>query len=331
MSDESTSNDERLPAAEAATERAFRELFAHAAPRRSPPEVDAAEIRAAVFAEWDRAAGRRVRWRRLGAGLAAAAVLSAVAIAWWQRPGGAGAPEIAAVERVRGAIEVGGQRAGEGDSVRENDLVSTGAGQVALRLAGGGSLRLAAETRARFTGPDAAQLLSGALYFDSEAGTRKRPFTVRTDVGTLRDVGTQFMARLESGRLEVGVRRGRVALTHGGARSEADAGERLTIPRDGDRIERRAMPTYGDEWAWVERLAPSFDIDGRHLADFLTWVEAQTGRRVTYADPQAERVARDSLLMGSIDLPPMPKLKAVLALTDLSYSLDGDEIVISTP
>jgi hypothetical protein len=32
---------------------------------------------------------------------------------------------------------------------------------------------------------------------------------------------------------------------------------------------------------------------------------------------------------GSIDLEPLPKLAAVLALTDLAYSLDGERVVIT--
>jgi hypothetical protein len=47
------------------------------------------------------------------------------------------------------------------------------------------------------------------------------------------------------------------------------------------------------------------------------------------ADPAAERVARETRLKGSIDLEPLPKLAAVLALTDLTYSLEGERVVIT--
>ena len=65
-------------------------------------------------------------------------------------------------------------------------------------------------------------------------------------------------------------------------------------------------------------LAPPFDIDGRTVGDFLAWFAQQTGRSVVFGSPAAERLARETRLNGSIDLEPMQKLSAVLALTDLT-------------
>jgi hypothetical protein len=76
-------------------------------------------------------------------------------------------------------------------------------------------------------------------------------------------------------------------------------------------------------------MAPPFEINGRHLIEFLEWVAAQTGRTLEFADSAAERVARDTVLSGSIDLEPIPKLMAVLALTDLDYSIDGGRLLIA--
>ena len=58
------------------------------------------------------------------------------------------------------------------------------------------------------------------------------------------------------------------------------------------------------------------------------WVERETGRRIVYADATAERAARETVLHGAIDLEPLPKLGAVLTLTDLGYTLDGERIII---
>jgi hypothetical protein len=93
-------------------------------------------------------------------------------------------------------------------------------------------------------------------------------------------------------------------------------------------VRREPIPTFGAEWEWAERLAPPFDIDGRTLGEFLSWFEAQTGRTVVFADATAEPALRDAVLSGSIDLPPLQKLSAVLALNDLTYVLDGERVVI---
>lgn len=330
MTDESTRNrhDSSGPAqgVDGAGERALRNLFAHVAPREAPPAAVAAEIRAAVYAEWDALTSRRVLLRRVGAVLAAAAV-AGVAIVVLQRPGALG-PEVAAVERIHGAIEIGGTPAAEGDAVRTNALLTTGAGEVALRLRNGASLRFAPQTRARFDDAGDAELLAGALYFDSAQSDSTGHFAVRTEVGTLHDVGTQFLATLRGNRLEVGVRDGRVTVERGDERVAATVGERLSVPRGAGPIDRQTMPTYGEAWAWADGLAPRFAIDGQRLVDFFGWVERETGRRVVYADAAAERAARETVLHGAIDLEPLPKLGAVLTLTDLGYTLDGERIII---
>ncbi len=308
-------------------ERVLRELFAHAAPREAPPARDAAEIRAAVYAEWDRRTGRRVLVRRVGAGLAAAAAVAGVAVFVLLRASAPG-PQMATVTRVHGAIEIAGRPAAQGDGVAANVMLSTGAGEAALRLRDGASLRLSSQTRLRLDDNGSAELLAGALYFDSADASGAAPFAVRTGVGVLRDVGTQFVADLRSGRLEVGVRDGRVIVERGGERVAATAGERLSVPAGAGGIDRGVMATYGPDWAWVDGLAPRFAIDGKRLADFLGWVEHETGRRVVYADTDAEDTARQTVLKGEIDLEPLPKLAAVLALTDLGYSLDGERIVV---
>lgn len=317
------------------TERVWEDLFARAAPRPMPPEADAAEIRDAIYAEWDALTGRRVRLRRIGAGLAAALVLASVVLLSIDTGTRAVVPTIARVERVQGAVgaAVDGERDSilrVGQPVAEGAVVSTGNGQVALRLAGGGSLRLAPQTQLRLTSNSEAQLLAGALYFDSEGERDDAPqFTVLTENGTLRDVGTQFIVRVDSGTVELGVRDGRVTVARGDDLVGAGVGERLVVPQD-SAIRRESIAVFGDEWAWAESLAPPFDVEGRYLIDFLRWVEGQTGRRVSFADSGAEAIAAETILRGSIDLEPMPKLTAVLTLTELGYSVDGERIVIST-
>lgn len=313
---------------EAKSDRALRELFAHAAPRLAPPEADAAEIRAAVFAEWDSLTRRRQLWRRIGLGLAATlAVAAVVLVASMQEP--AVLPVVAQVERVQGPVRAeGGELLRVGSAVAEGTTIVTGAGQVALRLESGASLRLAPLTRITFGADNAAELESGAVYFDSERdGAAGQPLTLRTRFGTVRDVGTQFMARIEPARLEVGVRDGSVLLTRGAERAAASSGQKLTSAGQGF-IRREPVATFGDEWAWAERLAPPFDINGRQLIDFLEWVAAQTGRTLVFVDDDSREAARVTTLKGSIDLEPMPKLTAVLALTDLGYSIDGERLVI---
>jgi hypothetical protein len=320
---------------ESASEQALRELLERAGPREAPPEADAAEVRAALYAEWDVLTGRRVRLRRMVVS-AAAAVLMAVA-AWFVVDTGSPVipATVARVERLQGpiAIRVDGEDVAlrVGDAILEGATITTGSGLVALRLDSGGSLRLAPQSRMSVNAQSAVELERGALYFDSEnARGGGEPLTIATTLGTVRDVGTQFMAEIDTSRFVVGVRDGDVLITRGADRVAATGGEKLTVRDNAAAIRREPIATFGDNWAWAERLAPPFDIDGRRLLEVLEWIAMQTGRTLEFGDPAAEQLARETELTGSIDAEPLPKLAAVLTLTDgLKYSIEGGRILIS--
>jgi ferric-dicitrate binding protein FerR (iron transport regulator) len=324
-------SNEREQDAEA--ERVLKDLFAHAKPRMQPPAADTEEIRRAVYAEWDAVTGRRV-WRKRAGVAAAASVLLAVAL--WVGGGlnpGAPPPVVARVERVQGDVEGPvAARAAIGDELVVGTVLATGTGQVALRLASGGSLRVGPRSEIVLTGADGAELVAGVLYFDSEDRRSGMEFTVTTGLGTVRDVGTQFLVRLDDDRseLDVGVRDGRVSLMTSGESGTAGVGERLVATQNTSTIRRDAIPTFGSEWDWAEKLAPPFDIDGRTVSDFLTWFAAQTGRIVEFGSPAAERLAQQTILSGSIDLEPLQKLSAVMALTDLTATVEDGRVVIGT-
>src|SRR5262245_20553983 len=231
-----TTNDSReARERDQGSEHALRELFARAAPRQAPPEADAAEIKAAVYAEWDAVTGRRVFLRRLAVGVAATiAAVAVLFVAIQDRGIGPAPPSVARVERLRGTVEVIGERGAPttlqvGGQIPAGSSVWTGSGYVALRI-GVGSLRLAPRTRVILTGEAEAELIAGEVYFDSEAGENAAELNIVTAIGTVRDVGTQFIARLDSNRLEVGVREGQVAIDRGDELVPAQAGELVTVP-----------------------------------------------------------------------------------------------------
>jgi hypothetical protein len=328
------SNDRRSQGStdDTESERALARLFAQAKPRPSPPESDAEDIRRAVHAEWDAVTGRRVRLKRAGFA-AAASILIAFALWIGFAPSPTAVPAVARVERLEGLIDgADGKPLAIGSPLAAGIVVTTGIGQIAVRLASGGSLRVGAQSRFVLTGADAAELLAGVMYFDSEGARAGVDFTVTTDLGRVRDVGTQFLARLDrtAGRLDVGVRDGRVELTRGDETGAAGVGERLVVTQDASSIRRETMPTAGVDWDWAERVAPPFDIDGHTAGEFLAWFAAQTGRSVVFGSPAAERIAQDKVLGGSIDLAPWQMLSAVLAISDLTYALEGERVVINT-
>jgi hypothetical protein len=318
---------------DAERERQLQQLFAHAKVRLQPPAGDTEEIRRAVFAEWEAVARRRVFRQRAGLATAAAVLVAVALYVGGGRVPVASGPLVASVERVQGFVETGtASRLAVGSGLVAGTEIVTGEAQLALRLASGGSLRVAARSRVVLAGDGDAELVAGMLYFDSEGRRSNAEFTVTTGLGRIRDVGTQFFVQLDPDeqRLDVGVRDGRVILARDGASDSAATGERI-VATDANAVRREPLATFGPEWEWAERLAPPFDIDGRTVGDFLQWFASQTGRRVVFADATAERLARDTVLNGSIDREPLQKLAAVDALTDLTFAVEGERVLIQAP
>ena len=203
----------------------MQSLFAHVRPRDMPPADHEQEIRRALFEEWDAVTGRRVFFRRALAATAAAAVLLATFGTLLLRTSVAPAAS-SRRRRVRGDAQAGGAALAIGAAVSSAQRIDTHSGQVALRLANGGSLRLAPQTRITFAAAGRASLDAGTVYFDSESGAAA--VEVRTPLGIVRDVGTQFVARLAGERLDVAVRDGRVAIEQGSGAVDVVAGSVFT-------------------------------------------------------------------------------------------------------
>jgi ferric-dicitrate binding protein FerR (iron transport regulator) len=309
-------------------ERLLRQVFARAKPRPQPPPGDTEDVRRVVLAEWEQMTGRRA-WRKR-AGFAAAAAVALVAVLTYRGSGPesiAPAPLVASVEQVQGVVTTtDGARLSSGSGLLAGARLETGDAQLALRLTTGGSLRIAPRSRVVLSNGDEAELLAGAIYFDSEA-QRANDFVVATQLGRIRDVGTQFLVQLDNEQLDVGVREGRISLMRGDAVDSAEPGERLVATQASDNVRRDSVATFGGDWEWAERLAPPFETDGRTIREILSWFESQTGRKVVFADVVAERAAEE-VFKGSVDLPPLQKLTAVLSTTNLAYSLEGDHVVI---
>lgn len=298
-------------------------------PRVQPPADVAAEVRAAVAVEWRATvaarqlqrspARRRVvqPWMALAASVTAIAVALSIALPQWN---GTGDP-VATVARVAGVAEfrhadtgawhllVAGANVAASDQIRTRD-----AGRVALRRHDGLEVRLDAATQLVFTEADHASLTTGRVYVDAGApGSGSDTFVIGTPFGDVRHLGTQYVASIKDGLLQVAVREGSVAIDKGQIPAVARAGETLTIARDGV-VGRSRLDVYGESWRWAESVAPEFAIEGRSLDEFLAWAGRETGRQLVYTSADAAREAEATRLKGSVaGLAPEAAVAAVFA------------------
>ncbi len=204
------------------------------------------------------------------------------------------------------------------------------AGRAAIRLAGGQSVRLDTSSRVRFASRSDLVLERGAVYVDSAGGAN---IEVRTSLGVVRDVGTQFEVRLlddanAQPSLRVRVREGSIMLEREAGSDHALAGEELSARGDG-RVERGRAAIFGPHWRWVLDTAPTPEIAGRPLADFLDWVSREGGWTVRYADAETARIASSTVLHGDVrNLDVAEASSMVLHGSGLDYRLEDGTFVV---
>lgn len=286
-------------------------LLNAAGPGPDIPEDGAAHVKDQIRPAWkaEVAARRRQQNRLWLGGLAAAAALLIVAIYLpFQRPD-TPAPSrkmmVAAV--IAGTLEVTPPGSNVeyltadaiGREIPPGSLLRTRPGNRAtVWLTDQRSLRIDAESELCLDSEASLSLVSGAVYIDAQNGGGDA-IEVRTAFGTATDIGTQFEVRVGDETLDVTVREGLVSLSRDGDEIRITQGVALSIDAAG-AISTAAVAAHDPMWAWVQEIAPTFEIEGQSVLAFLDWVSSETGLSVGFASSQVEQLAATTILHGSI-------------------------------
>jgi ferric-dicitrate binding protein FerR (iron transport regulator) len=282
--------------------------------RPAVPEDAARRVREAVHDEWTDAISkrRRTRWIGSAAMVAAALVMIVVLRMMPSTPRPQPAPQRLVV--------AGGQT--NGAVIYANDVYEVANGNTASLAWGNAILRLDGGTRIRIASPHELSLDRGAVYVDSNhAGV-----ILRTPMGIVRDIGTQFEVRLAADRMRVRVREGRVDLQHGGATHSAEAGVELDADAQGG-VTPHSIARNGAEWDWVVRAAPPIHLDGRTLAEVVASVTRDEGVTPVWSDAAA-RNAASMRLHGDVPLTAVEALDTALVASGLTARTAGDRLII---
>jgi ferric-dicitrate binding protein FerR (iron transport regulator) len=208
-----------------------------------------------------------------------------------------------------------------------DDTIETdAASRVGLVFSDGSSIRIDRGSRVRLLTPVKLEILAGAAYVTT--ADTSRGFEIQTTLGTLRDIGTQFEARLSGALLRLRVRTGTVEIRRDAGVDTAAAGTETTVTLSGIAV--RPVPVYGAEWAWTTDVAPAFAIEGRTLGSCLQHVATEQGWTIRYADSSVAEVANRTILHGSIEgLSAEDALAVVLATSGLESSVKSGELLVS--
>lgn len=322
---------------------AIERLLRLAGPRPGVPHDTESRVREASREAWNEALsqGRRRHYLWAGLGLAAAASLTfALIVVPPERPGALEPPrQVATLHAATGDVvrttgELESRELRSGGALFAGDRIETGAdARVALTLSDGASLRLDHSTSLRMEGQRRLLLERGGIYFDSaDDPLAAGALEVRTDLGVVRDIGTQFEVRRDhepqDGQLRVRVRQGLVHLDRAGVSHEAGAGFELRVS-EGGGLSRHSTPVFGPSWDWILDVAPTFSLEGHTLDAFLAWVSRETGWQTEFADAAVADSAAGVVLHGSIEgLRPDRALDAVLPTCGLEHRFEGGILLI---
>jgi hypothetical protein len=299
-------------------------LLELAGPRRAPAADDYSRAREAVHTAWQTEVRRTRRARAAwtaGVSLAAAAVLVLAVVS---RQPAAPAPDTIVGHHNGVAIRLG-------SVLRTEPTMRT-----VLQLANGIEIRMDVNGEIAFDDVGAIALRRGALFIDTgSAKDSQAALEIRTPFGNVRHIGTRFEVRLidlpatGGRRLRIRVRDGLIRVTTATTTESGERGIELTALADG-AITRAATSLSGADWDWVTLAAPPFDLDGKTLAAFLTWVAREGGWDVRFENEKLEASASTITINGSVEgLTPEEALQSVLATCGLSHRTNGTIVTIT--
>jgi ferric-dicitrate binding protein FerR (iron transport regulator) len=326
MDHERTTND-AAAASDPPREDSIAQLMRMAGPRPAVPPDAYTRVHASVKREWrSAAAARRTRRWAIPAALAASVIIALVL-------GGRMLPmDRAPVATVAATAGAGMQvHMGPGDIVYAGDSITTGESGLSLSFDNGLSLRLAANTSVTVEAIDEVTVTAGMIYADTGSrGRAERMITIRTNVGSATDYGTQFAVAFDSGTMSVAVREGSVEVDAPRGSFTAEAGEKLTL-NNGGEAQYTKLASHDSYWQWATALAPVFDIDRRPVMDFLQWVARETGKELVFATDSARLAATSTRLSGSLaGLTPVEAIEAVQpTISRFDFHVDEQRVVVS--
>lgn len=311
-------------------------LIRHAGARDTVPKDRFDRAQRRVQSHWEqvvaenRRSNNRVHYRYIA--IAASVIVAVVSSTLLLRTGEAPGPvAMASVDRVLGEVLIDNQPASVGDIIAPGALVETADdSRIALRLADGQSLRIDTLSRVFVHTANKLTLRGGGVYIDTEHALNAGPVLVMTAFGQARDVGTQFQVRLSSDVLSVGVREGQVEVTRPNRQAVSiDSGRVVDLNIDGSES-IRGVANDDPVWAWVETVAPEFDLDGATLEQYLRWYTRERGLRLVWSDPRSEQKAKRIKLRGSIAGTSLEEgFRTVQRTAPFKYRFDSDGLWVS--
>jgi hypothetical protein len=308
------------------------EIIRAAGPRSAPPTEHYDQVFAATRAAWQRkiSSRRRRRWFALAASVAGLAFTGALV----QLQLATNTILAASIAITQGDVELRLDDSGSWERISGELNLSPGThlrtaseSRAALMLADGGSLRLDIETEI-VIGLDHYELVAGTVYFDSDGRAPAKPLAIATNLGTIRDIGTQFEISSSDERLRVRVRSGRIEITDSPFNIEiaGDAGSEIELSANGNSLQK-SFAADDPAWRWAESLA--LPPTSESIFSYLTWIAHETGKRLEFQSRYVELSARNVRLAGDpAGQSPMDIVRLIEDTSNFRFEFKNDGTIL---
>lgn len=190
----------------------------------------------------------------------------------------------------------------------------------------GADLRLAQGTTVHWLDQTNLQLDAGRIYVDTKDLS---DFSISTEFGTVRDIGTRYMVDLNTNRLSVAVREGatEIASEFGQHTAHAKPMMAAIVHVDRSGLEIDVEPTSDQRWNWIHEVSSGYSE--RTVPALLSAIGRDLGKQVSYASHGVEATVANATVAGTLTgLAPREALQLVARSAELDWQEAENTIVI---
>ena len=198
-----------------------------------------------------------------------------------------------------------------------------------IELDNGNSFRVDENTQLQIVNRNEINLDHGQIYIESSQQYPSSKLMILTHLAEVNHIGTRYLVSLRNDKLDVAVRDGKVVINNDAGINEVDNGFEASLNLAGE-IQQQPITSYDSKWEWTQKIAKSFNIQDKTVAEYLAWVSAETGYEIHWESTSDKVNATKVILSGSINgVSPMDSLDVILPTTRFNYQLNESAIHIS--
>jgi len=104
-----------------------------------------------------------------------------------------------------------------------------------------------------------------------------------------------------------------------------DKGSSVELDANGGVV-TKSLDTNDQEWDWIDKVVPPFDIQGATLKQYLSWYAHERVLKLVWADGVSEKNAQKAVLAGSIEGSSLDEgLDVVQQIAPFEYRVTQDQ------